>query len=107
MEENNDLYTPEIGTTCPALTNENYEYHLSDDCKPFNICSLNNQPCKGRVIADPENRTSQFFSKAKCMISKKGLNSCPVYGCSNKVFKLIIREKMEKELNEKLKNLSK
>ena len=26
---------PVIGTTCPALYKENYEYHLSGDCKKY------------------------------------------------------------------------
>jgi hypothetical protein len=107
METDKDLFTPEIGKTCPALTNENYEYHLSGDCRPFCICSLNDQPCKGRVIDDPEDRTSQFFSRAKCMMSKEGLNSCPVYGSSLQVFELIIKEKAEKQLQSKLNNLKK
>lgn len=103
--EDNDLITPQIGATCPALTNENYEYHLSGDCKPFCICSLNDKPCIGRRIDDPEDRSSQFFSRGKCMISKSGLKSCPVYGASKEVFTQIIKDKMNKQLEEKLNNL--
>lgn len=102
-----DLITPQIGTTCPALTNENYEYHLSGDCKPFCICSLNDQPCKGRIIADPDDQSSQFFSRGKCMISQSGLKSCPVYGASKETFAQIIKDKMQKELDKKLKAVGK
>lgn len=101
----NDLTIPAIGTTCPALTNENYSYHLSGDCEVFCICSLNDQPCKGRRIEDPGNQSSRFFSRGKCMISQEGLKSCPVYGSSKETFKQIIKDKMQKELAEKLKNV--
>lgn len=100
-----DLTTPKIGTTCPALVNENYQYHLSDDCEPFCVCSLNNQPCKGRRIVDPEDHSSQFFSRAKCMISQRGLESCPVFGVSKETFGHIIKDKMRQELDAKIKNL--
>jgi hypothetical protein len=100
-----DLSTPQIGTTCPALRNENYEYHLSGDCKPFCICSLNDQPCKGRRIEDPNDQSSQFFSRGKCMISQSGLKSCPVYGASKETFAQIIKDKMQKALDEKLKGV--
>lgn len=40
-------------------------------------------------------------------MSKKGLNSCPLYGSSLQVFELIIKEKSEKELQAKLANLKK
>lgn len=102
-----DLYTPEIGTTCPALSNENYEYHLAGDCKVYCICTLNDQPCKGRVISDPEDRSSQFFGRGKCMISKSGLKSCPAYGLSKETFTLIVKDKMQKELEQKLKLINK
>jgi len=102
-----DLTTPQIGTTCPALTNENYEYRLSGDCKPFCICSLNDQPCTGRSIEDPEDRSSNFFSRGKCMISQRGLKRCPVFGASNETFAQIIKDKMQKELDEKLKHIGK
>jgi len=102
---NTDFKTPQIGTTCPVLTNENYEYHLSGDCNPYCICSLNNLPCRGRVIEDPEVQTSRFISRAKCMISESVIKRCPVYGLSKETFALIIKEKMQKELDEKLRNI--
>ena len=103
----NELRIPQIGTTCPALTNENYDYHLSGDCRKFCICTLNNQPCTGRRIEDPNNQSSQFFSRGRCMIDDAGLKKCPVYGSSKETFAKIIKDKMQKELEEKLKNINK
>jgi len=103
--KNDDWSVPQIGITCPVLTNENYEYHLSGDCEEFCICSLNNKKCTGRVIADIDDQSSQFFSRAKCLISQKGLNKCPVYGSSKETFKAIIKERSDRELEEKLKNI--
>lgn len=100
-----DLITPQIGTTCPAMTNENYGYHLSGDCKQFCICSLTNKQCTGIRVADPDDASSQFFSRGKCMVSQKGLKSCPVYGVSKETFAQIIKDKAEKELQEKLNAL--
>ena len=102
---NEDWSKPVIGTTCPVLTNENYEYHLSGDCEEFCICSLNNKKCTGRVIADTDDQSSQFFSRAKCLISQKGLRKCPVYGSSKETFQSIIKEKSMREMEEKLKNI--
>jgi hypothetical protein len=100
-----DLITPQIGTTCPAMTNENYDYHLSGDCRQFCICSLTNKPCLGIYIADPEDRSTQFFSRGKCLVSQKALKTCPVYGASKETFAQIIKDKSQKELDEKLKAL--
>lgn len=91
---------------CPALTNENYEYHLSGDCNKFCICSLNNLPCKGRIIQDPEDASSNFFSRGKCVIDKDKIKTCPAYGLSKESFILIIKDKAQKELDGKLKNIS-
>ena len=60
--------TPEIGTTCPALYKEDYGYHLSGDCTKFCLCILNDMKCIGRVISDPDDQSSQFFSRGKCSI---------------------------------------
>lgn len=107
MKKTKDISTPKIGTTCPALINENYKYHLSGDCEDFCICSINGRPCTGRVIRDPDDQSSQFFSRAKCMISQNGLNKCPLYGVSEQIFTQIIKDKMQKELEEKLKGFKK
>jgi hypothetical protein len=100
-----DVRVPDVGTTCPALINENYEYHLSGDCRSFCICSLNNQACKGRVVRDPDELTGRFFQRGRCMISQKGLESCPVYGASKEVFVQILKDKMQNELDLKIKNI--
>jgi len=97
--ETSDLITPQIGTTCPALKKEDYEYHLSGDCTSYCICLLTNKPCIGRRIADPQDRTSQFFSRAKCMISQKGLHDCPIYGVSKDLFVEIFKDKANQEIN--------
>lgn len=96
---------PVIGETCPALINENYDYHLSGDCAEFCICSLNGLACTGRVISDPDDTSSQFFSRGKCMINQKGLERCPLYGASKETFVQVLRDKAQKELNEKLEHI--
>lgn len=102
-----DLKIPQIGQTCPALSNENYDYHLSGDCNIYCICVLNDKPCLGRRIEDPDDASSQFFSRGKCMISQNGLKKCPAYGLSKDTLSTILREKMENTLNEKLKSFNK
>lgn len=102
MKKEHNTNTSKNESLCPALSNENYEYHLSGDAEAFCICTMNNLPCIGRVIKDPQNRSSQFFSRAKCMIDTNLLKTCPMYGCSIKTFKGVLRDKMQKELCEKL-----
>ena len=95
-----------IGTTCPALTKENYEYHLSGDARDYCRCILNDRACTGRVISDPDDASSRFFSRGKCSIEQKGLEKCPLYGSSKETFRQIIKDKAEKELEDKLKHFS-
>lgn len=97
--------TPEIGKTCPALTNENYEYHLSGDAADHCKCTLNDLPCKGRVVVDPEDKSSQFFSRGKCMIDTEKIKECPLYGASAETIKGIAKERLEKEMNDKLNEI--
>lgn len=99
------MKTPQIGTTCPALINENYEYHLSGDCDEYCRCSINNEPCVGRTINDPDDRSSQFFSRGMCGIDEREIKKCPVYGVSKETFRLILKDRAEKELNDKLKTI--
>ena len=94
----------EKGTICPALIKEDYEYHLGNAAE-FCICTLNNEGCKGRVISDPDDLSSQFFSRGKCSIDMEKIKRCPVYGCSASTLKLILKEKLEKEMNEKLNSI--
>lgn len=93
------------GITCPALYKENYEYHLSGHSAEFCLCILNDEPCKGRVISDPDDQSSQFFSRGKCTIDMEEIKKCPMYGMSKETFQTILKEKAEKELNEKLNHL--
>jgi hypothetical protein len=94
--------SPVIGTTCPALYNENYEYHLSGDCTKFCKCILNDEKCIGRVISDPDDQSSQFFSRGKCSIDMDKIKKCPIYGMSTDTFKTILKERHQKELDEKM-----
>lgn len=99
------MYIPNIGTTCPALTNENYEYHLSGDCDQFCRCMINNRPCIGRDVSDPDDQSSHFFSRATCQISISRIKKCPLYGLPARLFVEIIKEKTQLELEEKLSKI--
>ena len=96
------MKTPEIGATCPALVKENYEYRLSGDCDEFCRCSINDEACVGRIIRDPEDRSSRFFSRGRCGIDMKEIKTCPVYGVSKETFEALIRDRAQRELDEKL-----
>lgn len=99
------LITPQIGTTCPALIDENYEYHLSGDATKFCKCAVTEKACVGRVISDPEDRSSQFFSRGKCMINQSELLNCALYGASKEVIVETIKHRHNLKLEEKLKQL--
>lgn len=101
-----NLITPQKGATCPALTNENYEYHLSGDAASFCVCTLNDLGCKGRVIEDPDDQSSQFFSRGKCMIDTEKIKTCPMFGCTAETFKNVLKDKMQKEMKDKLSGIS-
>lgn len=98
------MSTPVIGATCPALYKENYEYHLSGDSTKFCLCILNDRKCVGREIIDPDDQSSQFFSRGKCSIDMEEIKKCPMYGMSKETFQTILKEKAQKELDEKLKH---
>jgi hypothetical protein len=103
---NENEVTPKIGTTCPALTNENYEYHLSGDAyNKFNKCMLNGRTCVGVRVTDPEDASNRFFSRGKAHIDMDDIKKCPVYGSSKEVIELIVKEKAKKELEDKLNQL--
>jgi hypothetical protein len=97
---------PIIGTTCPALIKENYEYQLSGDCSSFCICTLNDRRCVGFKVEDPEDRSSNFCSRGKNILDENRLKTCPAYGISKESFVLIVKDKMQKQLNEKLNNIN-
>ena len=104
MEYNPPKHTK--GNFCPALMNENYDYHLSGDCQEFCICSVTNTPCLARTIKDPDDQSSQFFSRGRIIMDSVKANKCPVFGVSKETFASIIKDKMEKEMKEKLDNLN-
>jgi len=98
-----DSYVPgTYGSTCPALINENYDYHLSGDCDEFCRCIINGKKCIGRVIEDRDDASTQFFSRAMCLMNEDLLNKCPMYGLSKETFALIIKEKLQLEMDKKL-----
>jgi hypothetical protein len=74
------ITSPVSGSTCPLLKNENYEYAFSGDLSEFCKCAVTDNPCFGKVIYDPEDRSNQFFFRAKCGICKDSIRKCPLYG---------------------------
>jgi hypothetical protein len=92
---------------CPALTNQNYEYHFSGDCAPFCKCSITGNDCIGKTVDDPEDRSSQFFSRGKVIMDVSRGKRCPLYGASKGIISGLLKEKTERELEQKLENLGK
>ena len=90
---------------CAGLINENYEYALSGDLGTYCKCMVTGRSCLAKEIGDPDERSSQFFSRAKCSISKDKLKNCPLYGASADVFKQVLLDRSKQELEEKLKEL--
>jgi len=97
--------TPVIGTTCPALTKENYKYHLSGDCDEFCRCSITEKPCLGREISDPDDQTSRFFSRGKCSINLNKIKKCPLYGVSKETFQAVLKDRAQREFEEKVNQI--
>jgi len=97
------LITPKVGKTCPALTNEDYEYHLSGDAySKYNKCMLNGRTCVGINVTDPDDQSSQFFSRGKAGINMDDIKKCPVYGSSKETIAIIVKEKAQRELDLKI-----
>jgi hypothetical protein len=96
---------PKIGSTCPALSNENYKYHLSGDAADYCICVLTGNGCFGRVISDPDDQSSEFFSRGKCNIDLEKIKKCPLYGVSNETFKMVLKDRATKEFNDKINKI--
>ncbi|MFA5404979.1 MAG: hypothetical protein WC358_08600 [Ignavibacteria bacterium] len=97
-----DIYIPEVGKTCQGLINEDYDTRLSGDCKSYCICGVTDRACLGRHIEDSEDQSSQFFSRARCHMSKSKLDTCPLYGMPTDMFVSAIqikaRIRMEKQI---------
>lgn len=93
---------PKIGTTCPALVNEDYTYHLSGDLGEYCLCSITGYPCLGKVIGDPDDRSSHFFGRGRCGIDSNAIKRCPLYGASKETLKVVLTDKAKKEYTEKI-----
>jgi hypothetical protein len=107
MAKSKKIKVPEIGTTCPALSKEDYNYYLSGHCEEFCICSITGNGCFGRTIEDPKDASSQFFSRGMCNIDLNRIKRCPLYGVSKETFAAIVKDRMQKELDAKLTIINK
>ena len=92
------LENPTVGSTCKALSNENYEYHLSGDARKYCVCAITKLECKGRIIHDPKENSSQFFSRGKCAIDTDTIKECPAYGLSKETFIDIMKSRADAEI---------
>lgn len=100
------LRTPaSFGLICPFMINESYEYELSGDAGRNCTCAIIDKRRTGVVVADPDDQSSQFFSRGKCMIDDDKLKDYPVYGSTKETFRNLIKDRADKEINYKLKNL--
>lgn len=100
-----DIYSPEHGTTCPALINEDYEYKFSDDCRKFCTCAITGSQCIGTVVADSEEASTNMFSRAKCHMSTKKLNQCPMYGLPKDLYIQAVKHRAELKLQDTLNQM--
>ncbi len=96
---------PVIGTTCPALVKENYDYMLSGDCYDYCRCLVNGTRCPGFYVDDPEDQSSRFFSRGKNIFDPEAIKKCPMYGMSRETFAAVIKDRSEKEVKEKMEHL--
>jgi len=105
MAKKKKVPVPEIGTTCPALTKENYEYHLSGDATEFCICAITGNGCFGRIITDPLDYSSNFFSRGMCNIDLDRIKKCPLYGVSKETFQAVLKDRAQREFNDKVNQI--
>lgn len=96
---------PKKGTVCTALINEDYDYHLSGDTERYCTCAITNERCIGMEIDDPDDQSSQFFSRARNIPSQKKLLRCPAYNCSKEIVELLVKGRMEIEMSKRLENI--
>lgn len=85
-------------TPCPAMENVDFDYHLSGDCLKFCICALTKKKCIGIDRHDPDNASSQFFSRAKNAVVESKIETCPCYGMSNEMFVALMKDKSDRAI---------
>jgi hypothetical protein len=59
------------------------------------------------TVQDPNDQSSQFFSRGKNVPVESKLKTCPMYGLSVETFQLIVKEKSENDLKQKLNSIGK
>ena len=94
-----------MGKICNGLFKENYKYHLSGDCLDYCHCVVTNKRCVGIDIIDPDDQSSQFFSRGKNVPNENKLKKCPMFGLSVETFQTIVKERLAMEMEEKLKQI--
>jgi hypothetical protein len=87
---------------CPAIQNYDVDYHLSGDAYSYCTCALTNKHCLGFEVLDPDDQSSQFFSRGKNVFNERKAQNCPVYGASVETIAQLIKERSEKETQNKL-----
>ncbi len=70
------------------------------------MCILTVRGCKGRIIDDFDDQSSQFFSRARIEMDKEeAMKKYPFYGSSVAAFRKILKKREMKKLNDKLKKI--
>lgn len=87
---------------CSALTKVDRDYHLSGDCEEFFICGITGRACIVREISDPDDQSSQFFSRAKCSFDPDEAANCPAYGIDKETQKILLKARADAEHKERL-----
>ena len=96
-----------MGKICNGLIKEDYEYRLSGDSLDYCLCVVTNKRCVGIDVEDPEDRSSQFFSRGKNVPNDKKLKKCPMFGLSVETFQQIVKERLTMEMDERLNKIGK
>lgn len=98
---------PEIGKTCPALINEDYDTHLSGDLMDFCVCAITGKHCIGRVIGDYEDQSSRFFGRACCRIDPNLLTHCPLHSADTELIQIVFEKQVQRQVNERVAKFGK
>lgn len=96
-----------MGKICNGLIKEDYDYHLSGDCLDYCHCVVTNKRCIGIEVDDPDDQSSQFFSRGKNIPNEKKLLKCPMFGLSVETFQTIVKERLVKEMEMKVNMIGK